>query len=575
MEGGGNFNRASADRATCRPRLRRACRLQRLPCLTIHTPDQTISLVTRNSLAIAAMMLLGACAPRLTTPSPVVGLPPVPRVEGALDIRVQYPSPGVARPRVDSTFIFGSVGNGRATLFINGNLVQVAPNGAFLAYLPVPNSAWELTAQLGDQVARSTVAYRPPAPPPATPTTPPTPAAPGTAGTPAPAPAMFPAPLTGMVTGVSDTLATGSDVAPGYPVPNTDVNRRWFLPRGTRFAAVGQRNGLVQARFNERTTAWIPANQVALGAPAATVPTVIGAVMVRPSTDYVDVRIPVNGAPFLIRTDTVSAPRALSVTLYGVAPSGAALNLSGDPLLAGGSWTADTSGAPQLNLQLARALWGYKVFYEPDGTLVLRLRRPPNIDANQPLRGIRIVVDPGHPPGGAIGPTGLTEAEANLSIALRLAEMLRARGAEVLMTRTTPAPLVSATTQSAELGARVNFAVQNNAHLLVSPHNNAFGEGQNPFTKYGTEVLYFHPHSLDLAQALQREIVDVTRIPNLGARFQNIAIGRVTWMPAVITESLFMMFPEQENALRDADFIERLAAAHVRGIESFLRQRAP
>jgi N-acetylmuramoyl-L-alanine amidase len=88
-------------------------------------------------------------------------------------------------------------------------------------------------------------------------------------------------------------------------------------------------------------------------------------------------------------------------------------------------------------------------------------------------------------------------------------------------------------------------------------------------------MLYYHPHSVDLARALQREIVDITRIPNLGARFQNIAIGRVTWMPSVITESLFMMFPEQENALRDPAFLDRLAAAHVRGIEAFLRERAP
>jgi N-acetylmuramoyl-L-alanine amidase len=46
-------------------------------------------------------------------------------------------------------------------------------------------------------------------------------------------------------------------------------------------------------------------------------------------------------------------------------------------------------------------------------------------------------------------------------------------------------------------------------------------------------------------------------------------------MPSVITESLFMMFPEQENALRDPAFLDRLAAAHVRGIEAFLRERAP
>ncbi len=518
----------------------------------------------RTPLVVVAALLLGACAPRLTTPSPAVGLPPVPRVEGALDVRVQYPSAGVARPRVDSTFIFGSVGNGRATLFINEAPVQVAPNGAFLAYLPVPATAWELTAQLGDQVARTRVAYRPPAPPAATPPAP------------APAPVRFPVPLAGAVTGLSDTLATGSDVARGYPVASTEGSPRWFLPRGTRFTAVGTHRGLVQARFDERTTAWIPENQVTLGAATASPTTrTAGAVVVRPAAEHADIRIPVGGAPFLVRADTGSAPRALSVTLYGVAAPAGAPNLTGDPLLAGGSWATESAGATRLDLRLARPLWGYKAFYDTDGTLVLRLRRPPTVDPSQPLRGIRIVVDPGHPPGGAIGPTGLTEAEANLAVGLRLAAMLRTRGAEVLMTRTTAAPLVSATNLSAELGARVNFAVRNNAHLLVAPHNNAFGEGQNPFTRHGTEMLYYHPHSVDLARALQREIVDITRIPNLGARFQNIAIGRVTWMPSVITESLFMMFPEQENALRDPGFLDRLAAAHVRGIEAFLRERAP
>jgi len=35
-----------------------------------------------------------------------------------------------------------------------------------------------------------------------------------------------------------------------------------------------------------------------------------------------------------------------------------------------------------------------------------------------------------------------------------------------------------------------------------------------------------------------------------------------------------MMFPDQEAALRNPEFLDRLAAAHVRGIEDFLRERA-
>jgi N-acetylmuramoyl-L-alanine amidase len=45
-------------------------------------------------------------------------------------------------------------------------------------------------------------------------------------------------------------------------------------------------------------------------------------------------------------------------------------------------------------------------------------------------------------------------------------------------------------------------------------------------------------------------------------------------MPTVLTETAFMMIPEVEAALRDPAVQERIAAAHFRAIESFLRQQA-
>jgi N-acetylmuramoyl-L-alanine amidase len=204
----------------------------------------------------------------------------------------------------------------------------------------------------------------------------------------------------------------------------------------------------------------------------------------------------------------------------------------------------------------------------------VRVRRPPALDAADPLRGRRIVVDPGHPPAGATGPTGLHEAEANLAIALRLAERLRARGAEVILTRTGAGPLVSATSSAVELRARADLAVRADADLMVSIHNNAFGEGANPWRAHGTSVYWFHPFAAPLARALQREILRETGIRDIGALQGNLAMARPTWVPSVLTESLFMPIPEQEAALRDPGFLDRLAEAHVRGIEAFLRERA-
>jgi N-acetylmuramoyl-L-alanine amidase len=86
----------------------------------------------------------------------------VPAVDGALDVRVVSPGANQVVPR-DSTFVFGSVGSGRATLTVNGTPVPVAANGAFLAYLPVPPVGaprYVLVAARGADTARRTVAVR-------------------------------------------------------------------------------------------------------------------------------------------------------------------------------------------------------------------------------------------------------------------------------------------------------------------------------------------------------------------------------------------------------------------------------
>jgi N-acetylmuramoyl-L-alanine amidase len=81
-----------------------------------------------------------------------------------------YPSDNQVITSRDSNFVLGSVGSGDATLSINGNAVPVAPNGAFLAWLPNPQGTspqYQIVARRGvDSVAR-TLAVRFPAPRPA------------------------------------------------------------------------------------------------------------------------------------------------------------------------------------------------------------------------------------------------------------------------------------------------------------------------------------------------------------------------------------------------------------------------
>ena len=502
----------------------------------------------RTFAAVLALLIFAsACSSPRVAPrgaAPVSRLPPVPTVNGALRLQLAYPPDGALRPDADSTFLFGSTGTGQATLSINGQPVAVAANGAFLAYVPV-RRAYLLEARARQERDTLVYFYRVPA-------------------APAPAVETFAA-RTALVASGRDTLATGSQIADAAPSPEAD--RRWFLPIGTRLVLDGKLAGadVYRARLTPTTEAWIRGSFLAFVDSAATLPPAAQGRIVETGA-FTDVIIASHHAPFLID----AGPDEVRVTVYGPA---------GVPPFTPTAFLAaiEAHARPDSTVLVVRpttSVWGFKAFYTSDGSLVVRLRHPPHIDPASPARGVRIVVDPGHPPAGAIGPTGLTEAEANLQIGLRLAQKLRARGADVRMTRTGPDGMVSNTSAATDLWARVDSAVAWDAELLVSVHNNAFADGVNPFTHVGSETYYFHPFSRPLAEALLAEIVPVTGLSDLGAKPRSLALTRPTWMPSVLTESLFMMFPQQEAALRDPAFLDRLAEAHLRGIEAFLRRHA-
>ncbi|HEX6065494.1 MAG TPA: hypothetical protein VFZ04_14785, partial [Longimicrobiales bacterium] len=99
-------------------------------------------------------------------PAAPAPIPPIPAVDGPLAITVMYPPENGQLAVRDSTFTFGATGSGRATLTINGAPVPVAPNGAWLAFLPVPpDGAYRLQATKDGQTATLERRVRVPAAP--------------------------------------------------------------------------------------------------------------------------------------------------------------------------------------------------------------------------------------------------------------------------------------------------------------------------------------------------------------------------------------------------------------------------
>ena len=138
---------------------------------------------------------------------------------------------------------------------------------------------------------------------------------------------------------------------------------------------------------------------------------------------------------------------------------------------------------------------------------------------------------------------------------------MRARGANAVLTRETLAPV--GLTERAVASRRMN------AHAFVSVHLNALPDGVNPFTANGTSTLFYHQSSEALARPVQRALMARFGLRDLGVHYQNLAVARPSWFPAVLTEGLFVMMPEQEAAMRNPAFLRRYAEAIVEGLEQY------
>jgi N-acetylmuramoyl-L-alanine amidase len=343
--------------------------------------------------------------------------------------------------------------------------------------------------------------------------------------------------------------------------PTAGGTYKWFLLPGTLLQMTGSEGDFVRVRLDAQLEAFVAAAD-ATPAPLGTVAPrrVVGNAQVVPAADYIDVVIPTGARPaYFIE----QRGNSLELTLYGVrATTDIIAYRDNDPFVRTVEWAQETNDRARYTVHLSERPFGYLVLWDA-GRLVLRVRRPPTVDAQHPLRGLVIAVDPGHPPIGATGPTGLWEPQATLWVGERVQRLLAERGATPVMTRTTMSPV--------ELIDRPMIARRANAHALVSIHLNALPDGINPFTAHGTGTYFFRAQSEPLARAVQRGMVARMGLRNLGVYYDNLALTRPTWMPAILTEGAFLMLPDQEAALRTPEFQERYARGIVDGLEEYFR----
>lgn len=612
----------------------------------LRAPLRSGFVVRRSGVLLAILTLTGCASGTGPAPAAVAAAPvwpAIPRVEGPMAIRVQYPSPNAIIAARDSTFLLGTINHGGGTLTINGAPVAVRPNGAFLAWVAMPprgQAQFELVATLpGGESQRLALPIRLPAErvpvdaarPPYFDTTSvsprgglalrddesvrvsvrlaadaraelrPTACAGSQSGVVLPlltadgsetasrevgarslrcgaTLAVFGRADTAAVTRIIQPIADGDSlglVRVGVASSDTDVvviarpvpggTYKWFIIPGTVLRATGRLGDAVRVQLDRGLDVWVDADAVTPMPPGTPTPRrVVSNARLVPSEGWVDLVLPMNARP-AYRVEALG--NTLRLTLHGVTGNTDIVWFQhADSLVRDVQWTNETNDRAVYTVQLLREVYGWLVFWRGDA-LVLRVRRSPVIDVANPLRGLRIAVDPGHPPIGSTGPTGLYEAVATLAVGERLQRLLTERGAVPIMTRTTAAPVA--------LGDRPVMARRADAQAFVSIHLNAKPDGANPYLNNGSGTYYFQPQSASLARAIQSRLLVRLGLSDEGTWFDNLAVVRGPWMPSVLVEGAYVIVPEQEAALRTPAFQEAYALAIVEGLEAWFRSLSP
>ncbi len=492
-------------------------------------------------LLFAAHLLTGCGEYRRKTPTATVGL--------TLDVVYPRPAPEDSVfivSRVDSSFALGSVRPSGSEVFVNGTQAQVWENGAFLAFFPLDTATMEYRF-LARSPAGDSLEFH--------------------------FPFRFPYPreipdADSLNRVVNELLPARVTVKENHTVMRTDPYGGYWLfpPMGTTASADSFIFPYFRVPLKAGLNAWVEERFVRLDSSRRAAPTAtVRSLEVLVDSAWTKVTIPL-AEPLIFQLRPGDNLRSLVLELYGA--DARIERIFYDPedvVIRDIRWEPLRDDVLRLTIKTNLThLWGYDAYYE-SGSLVIAVRKPPKIERN-PLSNRIIALDPGHggEATGAIGPTRLTEKEANLNLALQLKELLERKDATVILTR--------GADSTVGIYDRVDYALEQGAEVLISLHNNALADGSDPFKLHGTSVYYYQPQSRTLAEILHRKLIEATGLRDHGLYYQDLALARPTQFPAVLIESAFIIYPPEEILLRNNRFIRRIAKSIVAGLEEYFKR---
>lgn len=178
------------------------------------------------------------------------------------------------------------------------------------------------------------------------------------------------------------------------------------------------------------------------------------------------------------------------------------------------------------------------------------------------VSGKKIAVDFGHgrPDPGALGATGAKESEICKDLGLRFGNLIELSGGNVVYTRLGE--------NKVALQERARAANEAEADFFLSFHLN----GSNNPEQGGTST-YYHPRSAEgesLAKDIHHSLLAALGRNDGGVHGKNFAVLRLTRMPAVLIEPVYITNPEEEILIEDEAFRQRIAVAVLNGVKNYL-----
>jgi N-acetylmuramoyl-L-alanine amidase len=362
----------------------------------------------------------------------------------------------------------------------------------------------------------------------------------------------------------SEVVEVTADAGVARTGASTDFSRLSPLPKGTRASVTGQEGEWLRLDYG----GWIKRSETKTIANATPPRTMIRGVTSRPVSNWTEVVFPLQTpVPTSIQQDGAQ----FVLSLFNVTAQTDTIKLINNPVIDLVNWQQTNPNQIDYRFKLKSAQqWGYKLRYE-GSNLILSLKNPPAVvktQTSQPLKGLKILLDPGHggpEDSGSVGLTGYPEKDATLYLSKQLRDRLTKQGATVIMTREGDIDLLP--------NDRAKIINQTEPTIAISIHFNALPDDGDAIKTSGMSAFWYHPQAHSLADFLHDYVTRKLGRKSDGVFWNNLAVTRPAVTPSVLLELGYMINPVEFEWIRNPQEQQRAADALADGIVEWFKTR--